>query len=759
MTRTRSRSRSPGRERADGNKRRSAQDDEWTTQQMKRALKVKREDEKTSDDGYGYVFESVPIAFDEGTTVVEPEEGEGEAEAEAEREELAALLSEEEQRVADIEKTRQSLPITAHLPFIWESLTEHSSLVLVGETGSGKTTQLPQYLAQKVSGMVACTQPRRVAATSVATRVADEVGCKLGGYVGYSVRFDDKSSDRTKVKYLTDGMLVREAMSDPLLSKYSVVMVDEAHERTINTDVLLGLLRRIMRQRSDLKVVIASATLDAGKFSRFWGGCPVYKVPGRRFEVSVYYARDSVADYVRASVQCVLQILQAGSVDGDGNGAGASAGDILVFLPGAEEIHAACEMLLSLALEQVLVCPLYAALPAAEQGAVFAPTPPGWRKVVVATNIAETSLTIEGVVAVVDCGLEKQRVRDTLSVVACSRAAADQRAGRAGRVRAGRGFRLYTRAAFLGEMPAVPTPEMLRTDLDGVLLSLLALGVPAAELGRFPWVDRPAAASVAEALETLYALGAVGGAGALTTRGVQMAALPTPPAMGRALVEAGRLGVGVLHDVCVCVAMLEEYPLASTKAVPLTASLLLGGDPYALASVYWAWEASGRSRAWTQGAGVDQAALVRVRRALQQLQRACQRLGVAVGTDKEVTGDSSVSDSLRVLRCSKALCAGLVNSVGRLSHGAVPGSSSGSRSGLCYRLVRSGEPVQVHGCSILARAFSSKGSRDAAPAGAAPPSTVCCATLARTGTLLRSRCFVPVRAEWVSEYAVSADGE
>jgi pre-mRNA-splicing factor ATP-dependent RNA helicase DHX16 len=732
---------------------------------MKRALKVNREDEKTSDDGYGYVFESVPIAFDEGTTVVEPEEGEGEAEAEAEaeaeREELAALLSEEEQRVADIEKTRQSLPITAHLPFIWESLTEHSSLVLVGETGSGKTTQLPQYLAQKVSGMVACTQPRRVAATSVATRVADEVGCKLGGYVGYSVRFDDKSSDKTQVKYLTDGMLVREAMSDPLLSKYSVVMVDEAHERTINTDVLLGLLRRIMRQRSDLKVVVASATLDAGKFSRFWGGCPVYKVPGRRFEVSVYYARDSVADYVRASVQCVLQILQAGSGDG--------SGDILVFLPGAEEIHAACEMLLSLALDKVLVCPLYAALPAAEQGAVFAATPPAWRKVVVATNIAETSLTIEGIVAVVDCGLEKQRVRDTLSVVACSRAAADQRAGRAGRVRAGRCFRLYTRAAFLGEMPAVPTPEMLRTDLDGVLLSLLALGVPAAELSRFPWVDRPAAASVAAALETLYALGAVGGAGALTTRGVQMAALPTPPALGRALVEAGRLGVGVLHDVCVCVAMLEEYPLASTKAVPLTASLLLGGDPYALASVYWAWEASGRSRAWTQGAGVDQAALVRVRRALQQLQRACQRLGVSVGTvgtAKEVSGDSSVSDSLRVLRCSKALCAGLVNSVGRLSHGAVAGSGSsagsgsGSRSGLCYRLVRSGEPVQVHGCSILARAFSAKGSRDdAAPAAAAPPATVCCATLARTGSLLRSRCFVPVRAEWVSEYAVSADGE
>ena len=279
-------------------------------------------------------------------------------------------------------------------------------LIIVAETGSGKTTQIPQYLHEigyTKFGKIGITQPRRVAAMSVAARVAQEVGCKLGHEVGYSIRFEDCSSDRTILKYMTDGMLLREFLSEPDLAGYTCLMIDEAHERTLHTDILFGLVKDVARARPDLKLIISSATLEAAKFSEFFDNAPTFKVPGRRFPVDIYYTKQPEADYVEAAVVTALQIHVT-----------QPTGDILVFLTGQEEIETAQEMLqqrtrgLGTRIKELLILPIYATLPSDLQAKIFVPTPEGARKIILATNIAETSLTIDGIVYVIDAGFCKQ---------------------------------------------------------------------------------------------------------------------------------------------------------------------------------------------------------------------------------------------------------------------------------------------------------------------------------------------------------------
>lgn len=341
-----------------------------------------------------------------------------------------------------IKEQRESLPIFKLRETILKAVDENQILVVVGETGSGKTTQMTQYLAEAgyaSTGIIGCTQPRRPAAVSVAKRVAEEVGCRLGQEVGYTIRFEDCTGPETRIKYMTDGMLLRECLIDQNVSKYSVILLDEAHERTVNTDVLFGLLKKAAKERPDLKLIVTSATLDAERFATYFFNCPILTIPGRTYPVEILYAKEPEPDYLDSALITTMQIHLS-----------EPPGDVLVFLTGQEEIDTACELLyermksLGSGVPELIILPVYSALPSEMQSKIFDPAPPGTRKVVLATNIAETSLTIDGIYYVVDPGFVKQNTydpklaMDALIVVPISQAQAVQRAGRAGRTGPGK---------------------------------------------------------------------------------------------------------------------------------------------------------------------------------------------------------------------------------------------------------------------------------------------------------------------------------
>ncbi|KAJ2843429.1 Cyclin-dependent kinase catalytic subunit, partial [Coemansia brasiliensis] len=348
-------------------------------------------------------------------------------------------IDEFERKRRTIKEVRESLPVYKYRDELLSAIEQFQVLIIVGETGSGKTTQITQYLREagytKNGKRIGCTQPRRVAAMSVAARVAEEVGTKLGHDVGYAIRFEDCTSEKTEIVYMTDGLLFREFMTEPDLSSYSVIMIDESHERTLHTDILFALVKDIARFRPDLKLLISSATMDAQKFSQYFDDAPIFRIPGRPYPVETYYTKAPEANYLQASIATVLQIH-----------ASQPKGDVLVFLTGQDEIEQAQDGLtqalkaLGSRVPELIICPIYANLPSELQARIFEPTPEGARKVVLATNIAETSITIDGVVYVIDPGFVKQNSynprsgMESLQVVPCSRASANQRAGRAGRI-------------------------------------------------------------------------------------------------------------------------------------------------------------------------------------------------------------------------------------------------------------------------------------------------------------------------------------
>jgi len=450
----------------------------------------------------------------------------------------------------DILRKRLTLPVWEYKDSFMATLDKHQTTVLVGETGSGKTTQIPQCcveFARNLPGKkksVACTQPRRVAAMSVASRVADEMDVQLGQEVGYSIRFEDCSSSKTLLKYMTDGMLLREAMSDPLLEAYACILLDEAHERTLATDILMGLLKEVAKQRSDLKIIIMSATLDAGKFQDYFDGAPLLTIPGRTFPVEIFYTPEPEKDYLEAAIRTVVQIHMCEEGDGD----------ILLFLTGQEEIDEACKKIqkevdnLGQEVGEIKCIPLYSTLPPNLQQRIFEPAPPKrangavGRKVVVSTNIAETSLTIDGIVFVIDPGFSKQKVYnprirvESLLVTAISKASSQQRAGRAGRTKPGKCFRLYTEKAFLNEMQENTYPEILRSNLGSVVLQLKKLGID--DLVHFDFMDPPAPETLMRALELLNYLGALDDEGDITDLGGMMAEFPLDPQLAKMVIAS-----------------------------------------------------------------------------------------------------------------------------------------------------------------------------------------------------------------------------
>ena len=428
-------------------------------------------------------------------------------------------------------------------------------LVFVGETGSGKTTQIPQFvlyddLPQLRGKMVACTQPRRVAAMSVAERVSQEMDVELGEEVGYSIRFEDKTSPKTVLKYMTDGILLREAMTDHNLTRYSCLILDEAHERTLATDILMAFLKEVAHRRPDLKIVIMSATLDAQKFQKYFAihekPAPLLAVPGRTHPVEIFYTTEPERDYVEAALRTVLQIH-----------ATEPEGDILLFLTGEEEIEDACRKINLEAEEMVReadagplkVYPLYGTLPPQQQQKIFEPAPPArkqggrpGRKCIVSTNIAETSLTIDGIVYVVDPGFSKQKVYnprirvESLLVSPISKASAAQRAGRAGRTRPGKCFRLYTESAFKKELIEQTHPEILRSNLSMTVLQLKKLGID--DLVHFDLMDPPAPETLMRALEELNYLACLDDEGDMTELGRMASDFPLDPALSVMLISS-----------------------------------------------------------------------------------------------------------------------------------------------------------------------------------------------------------------------------
>ncbi|KAJ2921358.1 hypothetical protein H1R20_g15738, partial [Candolleomyces eurysporus] len=504
-----------------------------------------------------------------------------------------------------IQDQRRSLPIYKLRDPLLKAIDEHPVLIVVGDTGSGKTTQMVQYLAESGyadRGRIGCTQPRRVAAMSVAKRVSEEVGCRLGQEVGYTIRFEDCTSPETRIKYMTDGMLQRECLIDPLCSQYSVIMLDEAHERTIATDVLFGLMKKAIKKRPDLKLIVTSATLDAEKFSKYFFGCPIFTIPGRTYPVETMYTKEPESDYLDASLITVMQIHLS-----------EPPGDILLFLTGQEEIDTACEILfermkaLGPKVPELLILPIYSALPSEVQSRVFEPTPPGSRKVVIATNVAETSLTIPGIYYVIDPGFSKQNAydprlgMDSLVVMPISQAQARQRAGRAGRTGPGKCYRLYTEAAYRNEMLPNSIPDIQRTNLSSTILQLKAMGIN--DLLSFDFMDPPPAQTMLTALEGLYALSALDDEGLLTRLGRKMADFPMEPPLAKMLIASVELGCS--EEILSIVAMLsvqsvfyrpkEKQAQADSKKAKFHQP---EGDHLTLLTVYNGWKNANFSNPW-----------------------------------------------------------------------------------------------------------------------------------------------------------------
>nr|XP_054323504.1 probable ATP-dependent RNA helicase DHX35 isoform X3 [Pongo pygmaeus] len=545
-----------------------------------------------------------------------------------------------------IEQQRQKLPVFKLRNHILYLIENYQTVVIVGETGCGKSTQIPQYLAEAgwtaEGRVVGVTQPRRVAAVTVAGRVAEERGAVLGHEVGYCIRFDDCTDQlATRIKFLTDGMLVREMMVDPLLTKYSVIMLDEAHERTLYTDIAIGLLKKIQKKRGDLRLIVASATLDADKFRDFFNQnetsdpardtCVILTVGGRTFPVDIFYLQSPVPDYIKSTVETVVKIHQT---EGDG--------DILAFLTG---------------------------------------------QVIVATNVAETSITISGIVYVIDCGFVKLRAYNPRTAIEClvvvpvSQASANQRAGRGGRSRSGKCYRLYTEEAF-DKLPQSTVPEMQRSNLAPVILQLKALGID--NVLRFHFMSPPPAQSMVQALELLYALGGLDKDCRLTEPlGMRIAEFPLNPMFAKMLLESGNFGCS--QEILSIAAMMQIQnifvvpPNQKSQAIRVHRKFAVEeGDHLTMLNVYEAFIKHNKNSQWCQEHFLNYKGLVRAATVREQLKKLLVKF--------QVPKKSSEGDPDPVLRC---IVSGFFANAARFH-------STGA-----YRTIRDDHELHIHPASVL----------------------------------------------------------
>ncbi|KJE89436.1 DEAH box polypeptide 35 [Capsaspora owczarzaki ATCC 30864] len=707
-----------------------------------------------------------------------------------------------------IAEQRSRLPIAAVRSNILHMLEQYQVLIVVGETGSGKTTQIPQYLHEAgwTAGdrVVACTQPRRVAATSVATRTAEEMGETVGDLVGYSIRFDDVTTPgKTKIKFMTDGLLLREMMATPLLNQYSVIMLDEAHERTIATELLLGLLRKVLRKRPEMRVIVSSATLDAEAFRSHFNlntdasdpskdTAAILTVPGRTFPVDVQYLSQPTPDYIKAAVDAVMNIHTE-----------EPAGDVLVFLTGQDEIERAITLLNDrvdallvdaaaakrryqqqqqqhhhgdrgrlaappASYMNMRVLPLHGALPFQEQLAAFEAPPRGTRKVVISTNVAEASVTIDGIAYVVDsCHVKLMVYRpdaghESLMIVPISRASAQQRAGRAGRTRPGKALRLCTESDYCTLLPERSVPEIQRVELAPVLLQLKALGID--NLLHFDFLSPPVTETVARALELLFALGALESNGRLAIPlGIRMAELPIPVMQAKMLLASAELGCS--EEIVTIAAMLQVQNLfsssasnrdasgsdfaASGNAVVDAARSRFGvteGDHLTLLNVYLAYSQHGVGQhgdKWCGRMNLNPRAMQRAVQIRHQLMRYLTKFGVAIESafgkhrsrnsqSRNPSDDEATAAAQTIRRC---IAAGYFANAARLK----PDGS--------YRSLRYDLDLAIHPSSVLYYQVTQKLHRPLPP----PKYVVFHEIVQTTRTFMRD--ITAIEPEWLLELA------
>src|SRR5690606_19008482 len=577
-----------------------------------------------------------------------------------------------------------SLPIAAAADRIVALLRTRQVVVVAGETGSGKTTQLPKRglaAGRGRKGMIGCTQPRRLAARAVARRIAEELQVPLGGAVGYQVRFNDTVGPQTVVKFMTDGILLAEIQSDRWLSRYDTIIVDEAHERSLNIDFLLGYLKQLLRKRRDLKVVVTSATIDTARFAAFFDDAPVVEVEGRSYPVEVRWrplegegdgdGQRSVLDGVVAACDEIMR---------GKPGAGGAIGDTLVFLPGEREIRDAHQALEKRGYRHTEVLPLYARLSARDQDRVFHPGPQ--RRIVLATNVAETSLTVPRIHYVVDPGFARvkryspRQKLDRLHVEPVSQASADQRKGRCGRIAPGTCIRLYSEADYLSR-PQYTDPEIRRAALAGVILRMLQL-----RLGRiedFPFLEPPDPRAIADGWQALTELGAVDERRALTPVGRLMARLPVDVKLARMLVAAQ--AHGCLRGMLAIAAFLavqdpRERP-ADQRSAADEAHAKFADPRSEFLGILRLWEAydaahgelsQSQLRKWAERHFLGFLRLREWRELHRQLKLACGELGWGPGAgSREPEGEKAARRHYVALH--RALIAGLPTQVGNRQPG------------------------------------------------------------------------------------------
>ncbi|KAI1105047.1 P-loop containing nucleoside triphosphate hydrolase protein [Jackrogersella minutella] len=564
-----------------------------------------------------------------------------------------------------LHKPSALLPIAKHHDSLLYLIEKNPVTIVVGQTGSGKTTQIPQFLENarwcSDGKIIAVTQPRRVAATTVAIRVAEEYGCELGKEVGYSIRFEDVTSAATRIKFITDGLLIREALVDPLLSRYSVIMVDEAHERSISTDILLGLLKKIRKRRPELRIIISSATLQAEDFLNFFSEQSesressdgekneigsIISLEGRMYPVDILYLESPTEDYVEKAIATVFDIHTK-----------EQEGDILVFLTGREEIDTAVQAVaerstqLPPASQSILALPLYAGLSTEQQMFVFDSPPENTRKVIFSTNIAEASVTIDGIVYVIDSGFVKLRAFDpnigieSLTATPVSKAAALQRAGRAGRTKPGKCFRLYTEKAFKA-LPDANTPEIQRSNLAPFILQLKALGID--NVVHFDYLTPPPAELLAKATELLFSLGALDEYAKLTKPlGMRMAELAVEPMMAKTLLSAPSFGC--LEEILTIAAMTslggsiwiqrdgEKKQMESSRRKFAAEE----GDHLTLLNVYQAFVTKGKKESrFCYDNSLNFKAMTRAVSIRAQLKRYLERFGITADDNLKTPADN-----------------------------------------------------------------------------------------------------------------------
>ena len=578
---------------------------------------------------------------------------------------------------------QKSLPIHSYKQQITQLFAAHKVLLIVGETGSGKSTQVAQYLVDsaeiKLKKPIAITQPRRVAAISLARRVAQERGGTVGGEVGYSVRFDSKTSPETKMKFVTDGMLIREALIDPSLSAYSCVIIDEAHERSVNTDILIGLLKQnLFQQGSKLKLIIMSATLEARKFADFFNGPELLQVAGRMHPVEVLHVPERENDYLDAVIITIVQV----HLD-------EQPGDVLVFLTGQEEIEDAQivlerkRKLLPPGSPDMLILPMHASLPQQRQMQIFDSAPAGFRKVILSTNIAETSLTIPNVRYVVDSCRVKMRFYEpssgieVLKITEIAKSAAMQRAGRAGREAPGKCFRMLTAEQYT-QLPDHTSAEITRTNLTNVVLSLRLMKQDPLT---FSYFESPQPKYIHKAIKDLQLLGALTKSGELTTTGIRMAELPVPPMLAKILIASLDPVLQTTKDILTIVALLTVENLCYHSKGETSAKVMYKsseGDHLTLLRIYKEWK--GRdSKTWCKVHSLNRPSLLKAKEIRKQLK----------GYMSKFTPVMQNASSEAIVRT--------------LARGLFLNSAMLSADGSHYRTLTDDELVYIHPTSVLFR--------------------------------------------------------